>query len=205
MSYINNGLVALVFQTWLRLQRSEQHERQLAKDMKDEVDNHKTQTVLALQWQFTGVTASTMECCWRIWMSHVEKRKDEQQHTRVASDNLGNWKKKNRGHLEAVVNRLSSRDSSALFARVIAPWIRQTVDAKNSKARDQAFKVKVAKYEAAIQKMKDELKIKEEELEDVSEELFESRKKNQLLRAEFRSIMDVQLSIDTGMKDFDGD
>jgi len=205
MGEINTGLVCSFFQTWLRLQRSEKQDRQQVKDMKEEVDNHRRKTVLALQWQMIGVTSNTLECCWRIWIGHLEKQKDDEQQVREVSEKLGSWRKQNLGQTSAVVDRLNSHTDRALLERVIGPWSTHTMMAKTCKARDQAFKAKVAKYEAAIKTLQDELQARQEELEDVSEELVESRKKNQLLRLEFKSIMDVQLSLDQGMQDFDDD
>lgn len=156
----------------------------------------------------TGLVALLFQSWLKAWQSAKQamlerQRTREQRLEALKAGGQTPGRHCSRGKVAAVVDCLNGHGDQSFLSQVLVSWIMFTADAKGTRVRELQLEARYAEYEAKINRMKQEIAAKQEALDDVSEELADGRRKNQVLRAEFKSIMEIQVSMDMQMKDFE--
>jgi len=156
----------------------------------------------------TGLVALLFQYWLKAWRSAKQATLERQraQEQRLEALKAGGQKSGlhcSRGKVATVVDCLNGHGDRSFLTQVLVSWIMFTADAKGTRVRELQLEARYAEYEAKISRMKQELEAKQDTLDGIDEELAEGRRKNQMLKTEFKAIMEIQVSMDLQMKDFE--
>jgi len=156
----------------------------------------------------TGLLALLFQYWLKAWRSAKQARLERQrtQEQRLEALKAGGQKMGRHcscGKAAVLVDCLNGHGDRSFMSQVLVSWIMFTADATGTRVRELQLEARYAEYEAKINRMKQEIAAKLDALDDISEELAEGRRKNHSLKTDFKAIMDIQVSMDLQMKDFE--
>jgi hypothetical protein len=128
--------------------------------------------------------ASLVEECYDFWSSHYREEKRVQGVVAKYQEEVERLQSKKREEAIAVVSRMVSERDRALCELVYRAWGTAIHDIK----RDKVEKEVRAKNEVEVMNLQTTIRDKNSELEDLTDELAESRRKNALMRKEFKEM-----------------
>lgn len=201
----DSGLAGLVFQTWAKHVGDQKQTRQEAEKLQGMLKNKKAEARKALEKQLGSTSTGILTSALKDWINHFVEWKKENEMKTAAEAALKEYQQKKRGEAMSVVERMNGLKASQLIMQVFILWSMDKNATAEIRAMEAAMAEKHAKLKAEAEELRKVLAEKAEDIEDVEEELAESRKKNQLLREEFKGIMSLQDSMELSMKELDGD
>lgn len=160
-------------------------------------DTHRFQAMSVIARMSSKQENIFKEACFETWVSHWREEKRDRELTASNMLKLEHLQHRKRDQALSVVARMADKQRSILLETVVLGWMRSVAcDQRLKLARDLR-----AQIDVEIMELETQVRNREEEKEDLEEELQECRRKNWEIQEHFQEMYELHHSLNQNCDD----